>query len=112
MYHTTIKLAQLTEPFSGAEVVDEIPTIKGFEKVFSNTLVTVLSLSAVILFVMLIVGGFKYITAANDPKAAEAAKKTVTYAIGGIVLIALSYLIISIIQTFTGAPITNFTVTQ
>jgi len=105
-------VAQGTEPFTGAEVVDGIATIQGFEKVFSNILVTVLSLAAVVLFVMLIVGGFKYITAANDPKAAEAAKKTVTYAIAGIVVIALSYLILATIQTFTGAPVTTFKVVQ
>jgi len=59
---------------------------------------------------MLIVGGFKYMTAGGDPKATEMSKKTLTLAIGGLVVVVLSFLILRFIQEFTGANITNFTV--
>lgn len=61
---------------------------------------------------MLLSGGFKYITAGGDPKGVESAKKTLTYAIGGIVVIALSYLILNLIQTITGANVTVFKIFQ
>jgi hypothetical protein len=57
---------------------------------------------------MLILGGFKYLTSGGNPENAASAQKTITYAILGIVLIALSYLILLIIQTITGANVTQF----
>jgi hypothetical protein len=61
---------------------------------------------------MLIMGGFKFITAGGDPKAIEGAKKTLTYAIMGIVLVALSFLILQFISTFTGVDVTQFKIFQ
>ena len=66
----------------------------------------------VILFLMLLTGGFKYLTSGGDPKATEGAQKTLTYAIGGLVLLAGSYMILNIIKTFTGADVTNFVITK
>lgn len=72
-----------------------------------------LGFAGIALFIMLLVGGFKYITSGGDPKAAEGAKKTLTYAIGGMVLIACSYLILRVIADFTGVNnITNFSVNR
>ena len=65
-------------------------------------------LAGIALFVMLIVGGFKYLTAGSDPKAAESAQKTITSAVLGLVLILLGWFILRFIQEFTGAPITEF----
>ena len=53
-------------------------------------------------------GGFQFITSGGDPKGVEQAKNTLTYAIGGVVLIAAGYLIIQIIQVFTGVPLSEF----
>ena len=78
--------------------------------VFSNVVQVALGLAGIVLFVMLIVGGFKYITAGGDPKGIEAAKKTLTYAIGGMVLVVLSFLILRFIGVFTGAPVTEFNI--
>ena len=69
-----------------------------------------MAFAGIVLFVMLIIGGFRYITAGGDPKGIEGAKKTLTYAIAGMVLVALSYLIINFIASFTGANITDFNI--
>jgi len=83
------------------------------EVVFANITRIALGLAAIALFVMFIVGGFKFITAGSDPKAAESAKKTLTSAVLGVVLLALAYLILTLIANFTGLTnLTNFTVTQ
>jgi hypothetical protein len=69
--------------------------------------------AGIALFVMLLIGGFRYITSGGDPKAAETAKKTLTYAISGMVLIACSYLILRLLSDFTGVVnITNFSVNR
>jgi len=99
---------------SAAEIktVDDVAILQGFEAVFENVVTVILGLSGVVLFIMLIMGGFKFITAGGDPKAIESAKKTLTYAIGGIVLIALSFLILRFISTFTGVDVTQFQIFQ
>lgn len=94
----------------GIDNVDGVATIKGFEGLFYNLLSSVVAIAGVVLFVMLLVGGFKYTTSGDNPKAAESAKKTLTYAIGGLVVIALGYLILLFVANFTGADILDFSV--
>lgn len=85
-------------------------TLQDLETVFGNVVTSLLALGGVILFLMLLSGGFKYLTSGGDPKATETAQKTLTYAIGGLVLLAGSYMILNIISTFTGADVTNFVI--
>lgn len=82
------------------------------EDVFGNVVTALLALGGIGLFLMLLSGGFKYLTSGGDPKAVEGAKNTLTYAIGGFVLLAFSYLILIIIGTFTGTGdvLKNFTI--
>lgn len=102
-------LAQLKD-FGKGEVEDTVPTIKGFEVVFNNIVTIALSFAGVAVFIMFLVGGFKYLTSGGDPKAVEEAQKTLTFAIGGLILIALSFLILVFIKNFTGVDLTNFTI--
>lgn len=95
---------------SGPETCYEVATIKGFEWIFQNVVVSILSVAGIVLFILLIVGGFKYLTSAGNPESVASAQKTLTYAIIGIVLIALSYLILVFIQNITGANVTTFSV--
>lgn len=86
----------------------EPATIQDLETVFGNVVTSLLALGGITLFLMLLSGGFKYLTSGGDPKAVEGAQKTLTYAIGGLVMLAGSYIILKIIENFTGATITNF----
>lgn len=88
------------------------PELSQLETVFGNLVTSLLALGGIILFLMLLSGGFKYLTSGGDPKSTEVAQKTLTYAIGGLVLLAGSFLILRIIGTFTGTEsvITNFTI--
>ena len=90
----------------------EIPTLKCLELVFKNILTVAVSLAVLAMFVMLTIGGFKYLTSGGDPKAATSAKQTMTYAIIGIVLLVLAFLIFVIIERFTGVKVTEFTIPQ
>lgn len=78
------------------------------EDVFGSVVTSLLALGGIVLFLMLLSGGFKYLTSGGDPKATEGAQKTLTYAIGGLVMLAGSYIILRIISDFTGADVTNF----
>jgi hypothetical protein len=86
--------------------------ISDLETVFGRVIKFALGFAAIALFCMLLIGGFNYITAGDNPKAAEAAQKTITYAVGGLILILVSYLILVLIQNITGVNVTNFFITQ
>jgi hypothetical protein len=87
-------------------------TFTQLEELFGRAVSAIIALGGIILFVMLVMGGIKYITSGGDPKAAEGAKHTITYAVGGLVLVLLSFLILVIIGNITGADLTNFTLVQ
>lgn len=91
-------------------IQDGVPTLKCFEAVFYNILKVAVSLVTVALFAMLVVGGFKFLTSAGNPKSTESAKSTMTYAIIGLVVIIASYLIIRVIEYFTDLNLTEFTI--
>lgn len=89
-----------------------IATFAGFEGIFQNIIQVATALAGIVFFIMLIIGGFNYLTAGSDPQKAEAAKKTITYAIGGLILLILAFLILRFIQEFTGVEVTNFKAVQ
>jgi len=90
----------------------DVAKLSDLEGVFGNVVGIFLGLAGIALFIMLVVGGFKYITAGGDPKGIESAKKTLTYAIGGMVLIAAGFLILQFIKQFTGVDVTQFRIFQ
>ena len=81
---------------------DSPATIKHIERVFGNIVFIALGAAGIALFIMVIIGGFKWATAGENPEKAAAARKTLTAAIIGLVLVVLSYLILVVIAEFTG----------
>lgn len=92
--------------------VGDVPTIKCFEVIFANILTVAVSLAVLALFIMLVVGGFKYLTSGGDQKATASAQQTITYAIAGIALMASAFIIFRIIEVFTGIKVTIFTIPE
>lgn len=100
-------LAQATQTSSGPA------QLTGLQDIFSNVVSMAIGLAGIVLFIMFVVGGFSYLTAGGNPQAVEGAKKTLTYAIGGLVVVALAFLILKLISTFTGVTgILNFQIRQ
>ena len=58
-------------------------------------------------FIMLLIGGFQFLTSGGAPKAAGAARATLTYALIGIILVVVSWLILVLIKNITGAEVTT-----
>ncbi len=90
----------------------DVAQLRDLEGVFGNVVSVVLGLAGIVLFIMIILGGFSYITSGGDPKKVESARNTLTYAIGGMIFIALAYLILKFIEVFTGVPVTEFKIFQ
>lgn len=91
--------------------MDKIAQISDLQGIFQNIVQVILALAGIVLFILLLTGGFKYITSGGDPKAVEGAQKTITYALGGLLLILLSYLFLVFIKQITGVDVTTFKVT-
>lgn len=87
-----------------------VAKIEDFSTVFNNIVSVILGLAGIIFFVLLIIGGFRYITSGGDPKAIEGAKKTLTSAIIGLIVILMSYLILVLITQITGVNIESFNI--
>lgn len=75
---------------------------------FARVVFAVIAITGMMLFLMLIIGGIKYITAGGEPQKLESARKTLTYAVFGTVLIVCGYLIMKVIEILTGVPVTLF----
>lgn len=88
-----------------------VASIECLVPLVTNVIRAVISLGAVALFIMLLVGGFNFLFSGGDQKKLEAARGTVTQAIIGIVIMSLAYLIILTIETFTGVKVTDFKIT-
>jgi hypothetical protein len=91
---------------------NEPATIGHLQYVFQNIVSVVLALAGIACFLMLLVGGFRFLTAGGDPKAAASAKGTLTYAILGLVLLVGTWLILKLLETFTGVSLTKFVIIQ
>lgn len=80
----------------------DVLCLQDLETIFERVVGVAIAIAGIVLFIMLIVGGFKYLTAGGEAPKIESARKTLTYAILGIVFIALSFLFLRFIGVFTG----------
>lgn len=88
----------------------DVLTLKALECIFENILGIAARLAGLAVFVMLILGGWQYITSGGEKEAAKKAKNTLTYAVLGLVLLIGSWFILRFIKVFTGVEVTNFVV--
>ncbi len=98
-----------TTSWSGTCVSNgDVATIQGFECLFANILKVVMGAAGLVFFAMLVVGGFKFITSGGDPKKMASASSTLTLAFVSVLGVIVSWLILLLIQNFTGVNVTEF----
>ena len=102
--------AQTKDWNDGRCAIDGVATIQGFECLFQNILQVIVPIAGLAFFAMFLVGGFKYLTSAGDPKKAATATHTLTMAFIGIVGVIVSWLILLFIKNFTGVNVTEFNI--
>ena len=78
-------------------------------RTFINTaLNSVLGIATLIALIYIIMGGFNYLTSAGSPEKVQNATKMITYAVIGVVVIAISFAIKSyIFEVMLGLDITE-----
>lgn len=79
-------------------VVDGVPTLKCLEIVYGNILYVSSALVLLVLFIMIVYGGFTYLLSMGESAKVQKGQKILTWAIIGLVVFAGSYLILLIID--------------
>ena len=77
-------------------------TLQQIECIVGKAVGTLIPIAGLLFFLMLLFGGFKYITSGGDPKAVAAAHATLTYAAIGLTLAALSYMFLVLMFYLSG----------
>ncbi len=85
-----------------------VAQLKSLEVIFSRILNIAVALAGVVFFVMLIIGGFGYLTSGGDPEKAKKASATLTWAVAGLILLIASWFILNFLAQFTGIDLTKF----
>lgn len=87
------------------EIQGPLPTLEGGGYKFTNlaslinhALPLVFSIAGIFLLLYLVWGGFGYLTSMGDPKKAESAKKKITNAIIGFIIIFVAYWLVQILD--------------
>lgn len=83
-------------------LVEGVPTIKCLEVLFGILLRSIGGLVFVILLAMFILGSISWLTAGDNPEKLKKAKGTFFSALTGLVIIAVSYLVLVILGSFLG----------
>ncbi len=80
-------------------VVDGVPTLKCFEVVFGNIIFMSSGFIILALFIMFVVGAFRYLTSLGNPEGVKKAQGTLKFALLGFILFMSAFLILKIIDT-------------
>ena len=92
---------------------DGVATIQGLRCLIANILSIAITGIGFAGFIMLIVGGFRYLTSGGNSKGTETAKNTITFAVIGLVVALSSFVILNLIAEFTGVKtILNFIIPE
>jgi hypothetical protein len=77
--------------------------------VFGNVVTVALTLAGISVLVMFVVGGLGFIMAGGDKEATQKAQRTLSFAIGGLVLTVSAWIIMSLLGSFLGLDFATFT---
>jgi len=83
----------------GTDTPENLFTDGGVFSIIVNTLLFIIGAVAV---VMLIYGGFRYVTSGGDSSAVTSAKNTILYAVIGIIVAILAYAVVNFVITSIG----------
>ena len=81
---------------------NNVATLACIPIVIKNLVTWALIFAGVVDVVIVIYAGFKFVTSKGDQQEVDNAKKTLTYAIVGLLFILLSFAILNLIATVTG----------
>ena len=84
------------------------PGITQLQNLIQRLINLSVDLAFVALLFVFLISGIRFITSGGDPKAVGAARQGMTVAVMGIAFFALAWIILKLIETFTGVQVTQF----
>ena len=81
--------------------------LSGIVAIIENIIKLLAPAAGIAFFIMLLFGGYQFMTSGGDPKAVGAARGTLTYAVIGIILVVSAWLILQLVGNITGANVTT-----
>lgn len=78
------------------------------EQLLQRILNLSVGLTFIALTIMLVLGGIKFLTSGGEQKGIQQGSNTITWALLGILFLVLAWLILQLIQAFTGIQVTKF----
>ncbi len=84
-----------------------VATIFGIKCIITQLLGFIPGLIAIAAVFMIIFSGARMILAGDNPKELAAAQQTLMFAVFGLVGIGLAWVILRLVESFTGAPVTQ-----
>ena len=100
---TLIKKLYIYVPMLALTVANPAPGLfstrfgTDFKSIIYGAINILLGIAGTLAILFVIIGGYQYLTSGANPEMAERGKKTLTNAIIGLVIIILSYTVVSII---------------
>lgn len=85
-------------------------TLQSFECIIQRAFNVIIPLAGLAAFVVLIVGGFQYLTSSGDPKKTQEAQGVITGAIIGIIVTLAVFLIFKLLSFITGVDLLQFAI--
>ncbi len=92
----------------GTGAAADVVTIGGIRCLIANLLSPLPGIIALAAVAMVILAGIRLMSAGAEPKAVASAWKMFTFAIVGLILLAVVWLALVLVENFTGAEVTKF----
>lgn len=81
-----------------------------FEALVANLISVIVGLGIITMLMIILWTGIKYLTSGGEPKAVQSAHYTLTWALIGLMFMALAWVILQLIESFTGIKVTVFSI--
>lgn len=91
------------QEWAGDCLVNGVATLRCIPDLFANVINAALMFVGVVAVIMVIYGGIKFINSGGDQKQTQEARKILTFAILGVILVLSSFAIIYFIGFITGS---------
>ena len=92
-------------PPAGIYNADPSGNVTGVAKLASDIILILTGVAGIVAIIFIIIGGFKFLTSSGDEKKLASATSTLTYAIIGLVVVILAFVIIKVVQYFLKSEI-------
>lgn len=98
--------------FGGNVDVNTAPPLSCIFIVIQNVVNAAMALAAAVAVIFIIYASFQYVTSAGDKEKVDNARKRITFAIIGLLVIFFAFAIVNLISTFTGVTTSQLGIGQ